>query len=69
MPIQTLSTIAPSSESSSHREHCFLESDIEVLTMAELEKQALDDSFSKMSIHDESTVSITEDANDLQNTV
>ncbi|KAL1007837.1 hypothetical protein UPYG_G00092270 [Umbra pygmaea] len=69
MPVQTLSTSAPSIESSTDREHCFLEPGIEDLSMGVKEQQPIDKSFSKISVHDESIFSPTEDANGLQNTV
>ncbi|XP_073719303.1 uncharacterized protein [Misgurnus anguillicaudatus] len=69
MPLQTLSSIASSIDSLSDRDQCFLEPGIEHLSMAESDEQLLHDSFSKMSFHDESTITVNEDANDLHNTV
>ncbi|KAG1935367.1 hypothetical protein F2P79_019231 [Pimephales promelas] len=69
MPIQTLSTIASSSDSPSVRDQCFLEPGVEQLSLAGSDEQLLHESFSKMSFHDESTITVSEDANDLQKTV
>lgn len=69
MPLLTLSTIASSSDSPSDRDQCFLEPGVEHLSMAESDEQLLHESFSKMSFQDESTITVSEDANDLQNTV